>query len=197
MGSSWVDSSLKGLTLLGRRAEQRKSFHQSFGRAKPVPGSATDPSGLAQPNPFACSTPRPILLHFGSHLCKRLLLFGWAVGGVSGLGEVQRWAVIYAHGRGSKTSRFYGIPSGLQPISSSCYILSAAFGRALGAGIAVLSCPGLLSALALPSEHEEHEEFGAGAEQDGSLCISPFPWRSPAWLVPWDPNEAFPHWDWM
>lgn len=51
--------------------------------------------------------------------------------------------------RHSKTSYFYGIPSSLQPVSSSCYILSFGFISALGAGIVVLSCPGseLLSAL--------------------------------------------------
>lgn len=68
------------------------------------------------------------------------------------MGEVQGWAVIYAPGRAPKTSRFYGIPSGLPPVSSSCSILSFASGRALGAGIAVPSCPGLLCASALRSE---------------------------------------------
>lgn len=38
----------------------------------------------------------------------------------------------------SKPSYFYGIPSCLQPASSSCYILSLWFIGALGAGIAVL-----------------------------------------------------------
>lgn len=44
--------------------------------------------------------------------------------------------------RCSKPSYFYGIPSGLQPVSSSCYILSLGFISALGAGIVILSCPG-------------------------------------------------------
>jgi len=51
--------------------------------------------------------------------------------------------------RRSKPHYFYGIPSGLRPVSSSCYVLSLGFISALRAGIVVLSCPGseLLSAL--------------------------------------------------
>lgn len=46
----------------------------------------------------------------------------------------------------SKPSYFYGIPSCLQPASSSCYILSLRFTGALGAGIAAL-LSGLLGSL--------------------------------------------------
>lgn len=56
----------------------------------------------------------------------------------------------------SKPPYFYGIPSCLQPASSSCYILSWWFIGAPGAGIAVFSCLG--SWLLLTSLHHSQQE---------------------------------------
>lgn len=116
-------------------------------------------AGQGWPSPFA-STPHPFITQ-GLGVLSPLpytsfagwsLCWYWGGGfGLSVLGaDLLCAAEICGEIRGdlcpqqrlSKPPYFYGIPSCLQPASSSCYILSWWFIGAPGAGIAVFSCLG-------------------------------------------------------
>lgn len=182
MGSSRVCLSLKDFWQEGRGEE--KSFHQSFGRAgahsrlchravhsqTPVPAA---PLGAQHPE-----------THFWCHLA-RAGAAGWF-----GLGEVQGWAVIYAHGREApKHPVFMASPlarSPFPPHVTSCLLrLGALWGQGLSFSLVpgcFPPCPSTQSS----KTHEERGEFGAGGRSRAGLVPVRFPeppLGSPAWLV--------------
>lgn len=182
MGSSRVCLSLKDFRQEGRGEE--KSFHQSFGRAGAHSRLCHRAVHSQTPMPAALLGAQHPETHFWCHLARA------GAAGRFGLGEVQRWAVIYAHGREApKHPVFMASPlarSPFPPHVTSCLLrLGALWGQGLSFSLVpgcFPPCPGTQSS----KTHEERGEFGAGGRSRAGLVPVRFPeppLGSLAWLV--------------